>query len=109
MICTAMTQACPAEPIKANEIRSYTTTSAARRRPKDVGREGHRADPIADIVTTRRPAGAAAITSRTQHPARSVGARQVLGASKFNWQLYDRHSAFVFTGSYLSPDVPLPV
>ena len=60
-----------------------------------VGREGHRVDPIADIETARRPAGVAAITSRTQHPARWWAARQVVVAPLFNCQLSDRHAVLV--------------
>jgi hypothetical protein len=50
---------------------------------KKIGREVYRVDPIADVETARRPAGYAAIPSRTQHPATSSAGRQVLTGRDF--------------------------
>jgi len=68
-----------------------------------VGREGHHADPIADVETARRPAGAAAITSRTQHPAPIGDASQGLETAEFNWQLSSHYPVLL----YRSRDLPL--
>jgi hypothetical protein len=55
------------------------------------GREVYRVDPIADVESARRPAGYAAIPSRTQHPATSPASRQVLAATDFDDLRYLSH------------------
>lgn len=51
---------------------------------KKFGREVYRVDPIADVESARRPAGYAAIPSRTQHPATSPSGRQVFVGTDFD-------------------------
>jgi hypothetical protein len=55
------------------------------------GREVYRVDPIADVESARRPAGYAAIPSRTQHPATSPASRQVLAGRDFDRPRYRGH------------------